>query len=72
MEQSIPSIFVTGALVLAKARHGGARQPIVIHIERTGLHLPYWGQGIARNNVQDILCQKGLNSVYTLSHWIEE
>ncbi|SON51559.1 hypothetical protein [Vibrio tapetis] len=54
MEQSIPPIFVTGAWVLAKARHGGVRQPI------------------ARNNVQEILCQKGLNSVYTLIHWIEE
>ncbi|SON53509.1 conserved protein of unknown function (plasmid) [Vibrio tapetis subsp. tapetis] len=44
MEQPIPSIFVTGALVLVKGRHAGTRQPIVIHIERTPLHLSYWAK----------------------------
>ncbi|SON51636.1 hypothetical protein [Vibrio tapetis] len=72
MEQPIPPIFVTGALVLAKVRHGDDRQPIVIHIERTQLNLPYWGEGIARNNVLESLYQKVLNSVYTLIHWIKE
>lgn len=62
--------FAIGAVVSAKSRHIQNRQEVTVHFEKTRLDTPYWGEGLARNKVREILHRQGLNSYFTVLRWI--
>ncbi len=72
MSKNNTPVFVVGAIASARTRHTDNRQKVTVSIPITQLNCECWGQGWARNKVNDELRKLGFNSWCYVLEWIYE